>query len=70
MMGFTQIGDEVSDGSFGLNLGPGDWQVSLVVENTGTGAGFSQNVTVVPEPGAYALIALGGFAFLLRRRRR
>ena len=63
-------GQRELDGSFGLNLTPGDWKVSLSVANTGASQGFSTTANVVPEPGAFGLIAMSGIALLWCRRRR
>jgi len=69
-MGFTQVGTDTTDGSFGLTLTPGDYNVTVTVQNTGTSTSSSQFVTVVPEPSTPLFIGLGAMAFLLRRRNR
>ena len=69
-MGTTQVGSDTENGSFGLDLGPGDWEVTLSVVNTGASTSITSRANVVPEPSSFGLLALSGLALLGCRRRR
>ncbi len=68
--GIDQVGDENSEGSFGLTLPAGDYLVTAQNVNTGASASSQQLVTVVPEPSVLAIVALSGLACIFRRRRK
>jgi len=60
-------GSGVVDGSFGVTLPAGRYDLSVSVlgdGRSGTGSG-----TIIPEPGTMALVALSGLALMFRRRK-
>ena len=67
--GTNQIGDEASDGAFGLVLTEGEWDLELTNANTGASFTVTETVVVIPEPSSSLLLALAGLGLVSRRRR-